>query len=235
MLELAFEVLELVLDRGIGVVFLTKGRIPKRHMELLKAHAALVRAQIGLVTLNARLVRRIEPGAATPRVRLDQMRQLVEAGVATQARLDPILPGVTDDPDAFHALCAALAGAGVRELAANALFLRPAVVGTLRKRLGRSRIFGRLIQAFDQGKWLTLEGSQGSISRGPPGDADDLPVVDRDRPAVRAGSTRLRAEPGSGRRRLQHGRALVAASRSRAAVAVVRLLAVRLSGMPSAG
>ena len=212
MLELAFEVLELVLDRGIGVVFLTKGRIPKRHMELLKAHAALVRAQIGLVTLNARLVRRIEPGAATPRVRLDQMRQLVEAGVATQARLDPILPGVTDDPDgALHALCAALAGAGIKELAANTLFLRPAVVGTLRKRLGRSRIFGRLIQAFDQGKWLTLEGSQGSISRAGRPATNDLPVVDRDRPAVRAGSTRLRARtriwpsatatwPGPGRR-----------------------------------
>ena len=162
-LDLAGDVLELLLDSGIGVVFLTKGKIPRRHMELLAAHAPLVRAQIGLVTLDRSIVRVMEPRTASPKVRLEQMRQLTVAGVATAARLDPILPGLTDDPDALHALCAAVAETGVKEISASTLFLRPAIVGTLWRELPRSRRFARLLSAFAQGKRLKILPNQGSI------------------------------------------------------------------------
>jgi DNA repair photolyase len=162
-LDLAWNVLELLFRQGIGVSFLTKGRIPGRHMDLLRAHAPLVRAQIGLITVDRRVVRILEPHTASPRVRLEQMRQLVDAGVATQARVDPIVPGLTDDPDAMHALCAALAAAGIREIAASTLFLRPALVGTLRKHLGRPMTFRRLMDAFKTGKWLQIASGQGAV------------------------------------------------------------------------
>jgi DNA repair photolyase len=162
-LDLAYDVLELVLGLGIGVVFLTKGTIPKRHMELLKAHAPLVRARIGIITLERQIVRVFEPHAASPKARLRQIRQLIAAGIATQARLDPILPGVTDDPDGLHALCGALAAAGVTEISASTLFLRPAVLGTLRRRLGRSRRLGRLLAAFDSGKWMAIQTGQAPV------------------------------------------------------------------------
>ncbi|MGA2617708.1 MAG: radical SAM protein [Thermoguttaceae bacterium] len=162
-LDLAWSVLELLFSQGIGVVFLTKGRIPKRHFELIEAHAPLVRAQIGIISVDRKLSRIFEPRAATPRVRLEQCRRLIAAGVATQARADPILPGLTDDPDALHALCAALAGAGVRELAASTLFLRPPLVRILRNRLRRPKMLGRLTDAFQRGKWLALRPGQGSL------------------------------------------------------------------------
>lgn len=162
-LDLAFDVLEFLFRSGIGVIFLTKGKIPKPHMELLKANAVRVRAHIGILSLNGRLVRVVEPHCASPKARLEQMRQLVEAGVETAARLDPILPGVTDDPDSLHALCAAVSEAGVKEISASTLFLRPAVIGSLRRQIGRSRTLERLLDSFDQGKRLKVFRDQGSI------------------------------------------------------------------------
>jgi DNA repair photolyase len=151
LLDRTYEVLEYLLGEEIGVVFQTKAKIPRRHMELLLAHPPLVRAIIGLATIDRPLLRIFEPRTATPRIRLSQMRQLVAGGVATLARVDPILPGLTDDPDAMHGLCGALAEAGVREMAAGTLVLRPALVTALRNRLARPRIFRRLTQAFAQG------------------------------------------------------------------------------------
>jgi len=151
LLERTYEVLKCLLGEGVGVVFQTKAKIPRQHLELLLAHPALVRAIIGLVTIDRRLLRIFEPRTATPRTRLAQMRQLVAGGVATLARVDPILPGLSDDPDALHGLCAALAEAGVREIAAGMLVLRPGLVRALRNRLARPQIFRRLMQPFSQG------------------------------------------------------------------------------------
>ena len=125
LLDQTYEVLEYLLGERVGVVFQTKAKIPPRHMDLLLAHATLVRAIIGLVTIDRRLLRIFEPHTATPRTRLSQMRTFVAGGVATLTRVDPILPGLTDDPDAMHGLCAALAEAGVGEIAAGTLVLRP--------------------------------------------------------------------------------------------------------------
>ena len=161
-LDLTWNVLDLLFRQGIGVVFLTKGRIPGRHMDLLRAHAPLVRAEIGLITVDRRVVRILEPHTASPRVRLEQMRQLVDAGIPTQARVDPIVPGLTDDPCAMHALCAALAAAGIREIAASTLFLRPTLVAALRKHLPPNT-FARILAAFKAGKSLRIVSSQGTV------------------------------------------------------------------------
>lgn len=74
LLDRTYEVLEYLLNEGIGVVIQTRGRIPSRHMQLLLAYAPLVRVIIPLVTTNLRTMRIFEPHTATPRVRLRQMR-----------------------------------------------------------------------------------------------------------------------------------------------------------------
>ena len=152
-LDLAEEVLACLLNRGIGVAFLTKGRIPQRHMDLLRSKAKLVRAQIGLATLDAGVTATFEPHAPPPCVRLEQVKALIAGGIRTQVRLDPILPGLTDDQESIETLLAALAGAGVETIAASALFLRPALTNSLRNALppdqcrsliGRFKPTGRL-------------------------------------------------------------------------------------------
>lgn len=135
-LDMAYDVFEHLFESGIGVTFVTKGRIPARHRELLAAHAPLVQGRIGVVTLDPAIAAAFEPHAAPPEVRLAQAAELIAAGIPIDARLDPILPGLTDGGDCLEPLCEALALVGVRTLAASVLFLRPAVVGSLRRHLG---------------------------------------------------------------------------------------------------
>ena len=91
------------------------------------------------------------------------MRELVDGGVATLARVDPILPGVTDDPDTMHGLCAALAAAGIREIAAGVLVLRPEQMNGLRYMLDRPLLFRRLKQQFDKGRSVRLPGFSSAV------------------------------------------------------------------------
>ncbi len=147
-LEMAYGILELLFDARVGVSFTSKGRIPRRHMELLKANAPLVRAQIGLNTVERRIQRLFEPQAAPPQIRLVQARELVESGIPTQVRLDPILPGLTDAAERLDALFAAVDRAGLRRAAASVLFLRPAIIRSLRRRVHDQDLLRKLLAGF---------------------------------------------------------------------------------------
>jgi len=124
-LEMAYEVFRFLLESGIGVTFVTKGRIPEGHRNLLAAHARLFQGRIGVTTLDPGVAAAFEPHAAPPEVRLAQAAELIGTGVPVDARLDPILPGLTDGDDCLEPLCAALARIGVRTIAASVLFSGP--------------------------------------------------------------------------------------------------------------
>ena len=113
---MAYDVFRFLLESGIGIAFVTKGRIPERHRNLLAAHAPLVQGRIGLITLDPGTAAAFEPGAATPEVRLAQAAELIGTHIPIEARLDPILPGVTDGADCLEPLCAALARIGMPRL-----------------------------------------------------------------------------------------------------------------------
>lgn len=147
-LDMAFGIFQFLLTSGIGVAFVTKGRIPERHRGLLASHASLVRAQIGLVTLDSKIATAFEPHAAPPEVRLAQVAELAAEKVAIEARIDPILPGLSDAQDSLDALCAALVQAGVRTVAASVLFLRPAVIGSLRRHIMDAAMLRTLFHSF---------------------------------------------------------------------------------------
>jgi DNA repair photolyase len=119
-------------------------------MNLLLSHAEKVRAEIGIITLDEDAARTFEPSAATPKVRLDQMATLVAGGVATEARLDPILPGLTDTPDALRGLFSALANVGVKRAAASTLFLRPSISASLKRSIPNQKTLeGRAQPVFE--------------------------------------------------------------------------------------
>ena len=50
---MSYDVFRFLLESEIGVTFLSKGRIPERHRNLLAAHAPLVQGRIGLITLDS--------------------------------------------------------------------------------------------------------------------------------------------------------------------------------------
>jgi DNA repair photolyase len=166
-LELAEAVLKFLFSQGIGVAILTKGRIPGHMLQLLIDHSELVRAQIGLVSLDEDISRAFEVNAAPPRRRLEQMEALIAGGVATEARLDPILPTLTDAPHSADRLFAALAQVGVKRAAAGVLFLRPAIAESLRRNVPDRRMLARLFGAYREKEQAVMRGAETPIQNLP--------------------------------------------------------------------
>jgi len=176
-LNMAYDVFRFLLESAIGVAFVTKGRIPERHRNLLAAHAPLVQGRIGLITLDPAVAAAFEPGAATPEFRLAQAAELIRAHVPVEARLDPILPGVTDGAECLDSVCGALAGIGVRKIVASVLFLRPAVIGSLRRYVEDKAMLKRLLDHFARAEPLAIRAA-GSRVRALPA-AARLEIMER--------------------------------------------------------
>jgi len=162
-LDMAYDVLKFLLGMGIGVAFLTKGHIPERHMKLLEENVPRVRAQIGLTTLDTELLNAFEPRAAPPKLRLAEAKRLVEAGIKTQVRLDPILPGLTDNRNALQELCGSLAEIGVKQIAASTLFLRSAIVSSLRRQLRGNAMLETLLRKFRSSGRLSIHAERSRV------------------------------------------------------------------------
>ena len=118
---------------------------------------------MGITTLDDELAEAFEPHAAPPSLRLAQAAQLVRAGIRTQVRLDPILPGLTDDEATIDALCASLAGIGVKHIAASALFLRPGITRALTQRLSDRTMLETLLGHFRRAERLGIRARGSSV------------------------------------------------------------------------
>ena len=163
-LDLGYEVLSFLLENSVGVSFLTKGAIPQRHLELLARYPMLVRAQIDITTLNEELQSLFEPQAAPPTIRLQQAKSLIKSGIATTMRLDPILPGLTDNQATFDALLEKINETGVKEVAASTLFLRSPIIGTLKRHIHDQNILIPLLSHYSQDCQLDIQAQAGSKS-----------------------------------------------------------------------
>ncbi len=112
--------------RGLRLGITTKGAIVLRDLDLLlRIHErSRLSVQISLNSLDAELLRRIEPWAPPPEVRIEVLRRLVGAGLRVGLSLSPILPGITDQEESLDALIGRAAAVGVKRMWGSLLFLR---------------------------------------------------------------------------------------------------------------
>jgi len=162
-LELGYRVLEFLLSQGIGVAFLSKGYIPKKTMKLFLVNADKVRAQMGITTLDENIQRMFEPNAARPQVRIEQIARLVAGGIATEARLDPVLPGLTDNEDALRQLFSALAEVGVKRVAISTLFLRSSVLESLKRNVQDTKLLQALLDFYRDARRMAIHAERSSV------------------------------------------------------------------------
>ncbi|MFN3739831.1 MAG: radical SAM protein, partial [Thermodesulfovibrionales bacterium] len=120
--------MKLLLERGIGISFLTKGAIPWDFIELFKSYPGKVKARIGLVSVDEGFRRLFEPHSATINQRLMNIKNLLQAGIETSVRIDPVIPVVTDSEAAIEALIKRCNLTGVKELAVSCLVMRPSIM-----------------------------------------------------------------------------------------------------------
>ncbi len=136
--------------RRVRLGITTKGALVLRDLDLLRRihERSELSVHVSLISLDAALLRRIEPWAPAPEVRLTVMRRLAEAGIRVSISVAPVLPALTDDEAGLDALLAAAAAVGVRAASCNILFLRSPTREKYLRWLARE--FPRYQQAYEE-------------------------------------------------------------------------------------
>lgn len=124
--DTTYKTMSILLEAGVEIAFLTKGAIQERFLELFSRFPAKVFAQIGITTLDERLQKTLEPGASLLSQRLEAIENLTRIGIGMRARLDPLVPDLTDTNENLENLLSELGKRQVRSIAASYIFLRPA-------------------------------------------------------------------------------------------------------------
>lgn len=111
---------------GLRVGVTTKSPAITRDLGLLREIAATseLMVNVSIASTDAALLRRIEPRAPRPDLRLEAMATLTGADVPTRLFAMPVLPFLTDGEAELGALFNAAREAGAREAIWNVLFLR---------------------------------------------------------------------------------------------------------------
>jgi len=122
-----------VLDRANHpVAIVTKSALVTRDIDILASMAerGLAKVALSVTTLDRRLARAMEPRAAAPHKRLETIKTLTAAGIATAVMVAPVIPALNDDE--IERILDAAAAAGATE--AGYILLRlPAEVSPLFK------------------------------------------------------------------------------------------------------
>ena len=114
-------------DSGTPFSVLTKGPTARRDIPLMAAAARSVRVGFGVSIAigDEALHHAIEPGTASPRARLELVREVTAAGLPCHVLVAPVLPHLTDSAEALDALLGRIAVAGADSASVMALHLRP--------------------------------------------------------------------------------------------------------------
>jgi DNA repair photolyase len=130
--ERRFKVTRAVLEvlaeyRGLEIWITTKSPLVARDLDVLQSLSARHRVSIciSLITLDALLVRRLEPRSPLPHARLRGLTALAEGGVTAGVLIAPILPKLTDGWASLGSVMAAAKEAGASFAVGSALRLAP--------------------------------------------------------------------------------------------------------------
>ncbi len=162
-LDSTYSAMELLLKKGIGVRFLTKGSIPNKFIPMFESHSSIIQAHIGITTLDRQLQELIEPYAATPEARLNNINSLVDIGVLPEVKFDPLMPGLTDSTDNLGPLFKRLACSGIKSVGLNYLFLRPIISKNIRNALEHTKALKKVLRAFNDNIDIKLLASKSRI------------------------------------------------------------------------
>jgi len=119
-------ILEKMAERpGLDVSITTKSALVLRDLDLLRriSERSRLSVNVSLITLDAKLARRLEPRAPTPDLRLETLASLRAEGVAAGLFAMPVLPGLTDAPADLRALVRRAKESDALWVKGSALFL----------------------------------------------------------------------------------------------------------------
>jgi DNA repair photolyase len=128
---------QMLLEAGFRLNVLTKSDLVLRDLDLLAGRE--VSLGVTITTPDESQARLWEPGASSVSARLGILRQAKQAGIRTTVMFGPLLPGISDTPDALHQLFVLAAEADVDRVWTDALNPRPRVWASVQGLLRRHR------------------------------------------------------------------------------------------------
>jgi DNA repair photolyase len=144
--ERRFGITRSVLDvllrhEGLHLGIITKSALITRDAALLGALSRrhTVSVHLSIASVDAGLLRQLEPRSPAPHARLRAIRKLTDAGVRVGVLVMPILPSLTDSEEALRAVLTASRDAGARWAAGGALRMGLATRNTMLPWLDRHR------------------------------------------------------------------------------------------------
>jgi DNA repair photolyase len=125
--SLTHRILKVLRDFANPASIVTKSPHIIRDADVLEdlSQVADLTVNFSISTLDEDVWKRIEPGTAKPRKRLEAMRFLTERGIRCGVLLAPILPGLTDDPADLERVVDAAREHGASFIHDNVLYLKP--------------------------------------------------------------------------------------------------------------
>ncbi|HEV2277936.1 MAG TPA: radical SAM protein [Acidobacteriaceae bacterium] len=114
-------------QEGLTLGIVTKSTLIERDIDLLKQVAARNRLTLHLTitTPDAKLARVLEPRAPRPDLRFRTVLRLRDAGLRTGILCSPLMPGITDTPQAIERMAIRAKQARASFIGAQPLFLKP--------------------------------------------------------------------------------------------------------------
>jgi DNA repair photolyase len=134
-LALTYEAMRIALSWGLDVHVRTRGVVPDGFGDLFLRYPGKVHVQVSLFSMNAELARLYEPAAATPQQRLDSIRALLRFKVDVQARIEPLIPFISDTAAHLEELVRHLRSVGVTNATSSYLILRPDMLERMHEKL----------------------------------------------------------------------------------------------------
>lgn len=119
-----YEIMSMLLKNNIFLLISTKCVIPDKFIALFKNNINKVHVQVGITTSNDRIRQVLEPRASSVNERLDNLNRLIAAGIKTEARMDPLTPGLTDTNESIKRIFKKLRDCGIKSGTASFMFLR---------------------------------------------------------------------------------------------------------------
>lgn len=113
-------------EEGWSLELTTKSTLIARDIELLRrvARRNEVLIHVTVTTVDRALARILEPGAPSPRARIETIASLTAAGLTVEPFVAPLIPGINDATEALDQLFRELKEVGARRVIGEALFLR---------------------------------------------------------------------------------------------------------------
>lgn len=156
-LDLTYELFQILFKRGIGISFLTKGEIPERFFRLFEANKDKVRPIIGIASASDKYREAYEPNAAPPESRLAAIKEFIKMGIRVDARADPLIPFVTDTEESLNHLFSELSRVGIDRVTVSYLHIRPGIEKVLMPSL--KPMWKKLLEScFPSDEWLIIGG-----------------------------------------------------------------------------